>query len=86
MQATAIALRIQKAMAPVHFPYLALFSKNHLTVRSKIIQAFVTENSYLIEFYEINICQVTIFRRFAVNKKHDDGKHANQTSKKLQVQ
>ena len=33
---------------------------------SSILLQFVSKNSYLMQFYEINICQTMIFQRYAV--------------------
>ena len=48
-------------------------------VGSKIIRTLAIirkyENSYLKQFYEINICRVMIIDLYTVYKKHGDGKN-----------
>ena len=39
-----------------------------------------------MQFYEISICQVMMFRLCTANKKHDNDKNDNQTTEKLQIQ
>ena len=36
------------------------------------VRLFVPKNSYLMQFYEIKICQVMIFRLYTVHNKYDD--------------
>ena len=51
-----------------------------ITVGSKIIRAleiFRVKNSYLIQFYEINICHGMIFRLYIVHNKHEMIKISN---------
>ena len=58
------------------------------SVGSKIILAFeinLVKNSYLMQFYEINICHVMIFRIYIVYKEHEMIKIGNETTEKLQV-
>ena len=58
------------------------------TVSSKIIRALeIIDIKKLIpiQFYEINICQVMIFRLYTVYNKHDMIKIDNETRKKAQV-
>ena len=38
-----------------------------------------------MQFYEINICQIMIFKIYAVNKKHEVLKIGSQIREKLQV-
>ena len=38
-----------------------------------------------MQFYEINICQVMIFRPYIVHNKDEMIKNGNQTSEKMQV-
>ena len=48
------------------------------TVSSKIIRAFeiiCVKNSYLVQFYKINICRVRFFSLYTIYKKHDDDKN-----------
>ena len=42
---------------------------------------FVSKNSYLVQFYEINICQAMIFRHFTVDNRHEMIKIGNQKRK-----
>ena len=44
-----------------------------------------SKNSYLMQFCEINICQVMIFRLYTVYNKHEMIKIGNQTREKSQV-
>ena len=46
---------------------------------------FVPGNSNLMQFYEINVCQIMIFGLFAVYKRHEMIKIGSQTREKLQV-
>ena len=58
------------------------------TVGSKIIRALEisrVKNSYLMQFYEINISQVMIFRLYTVYNKHEMIKIFSRTNDKLQV-
>ena len=56
------------------------------TVDSKIIRALeiirVKKNSYVIQFYEINNCQVMIFWLYTVYNKYEMLKFGNQTIEK----
>ena len=59
------------------------------TVGKKSIRALEiisVKNSYLIQFYEINIFQVMIFIFYTVYDKHELIKIGNQTREKSQVQ
>ena len=49
------------------------------------LRQLVTENSYLIQFYEINICKIMIFRLYTVYKKHEMIKIGSHASEKSQV-
>ena len=56
------------------------------TVSSKIFRALEiipVKNSYLMQFYELNICQDMIFRLYAVYNKHGMIKIGNQTREKI---
>ena len=59
-----------------------------ITVDSKIIRAlqiFRGKKLYLMQFYEMNICQVMIFRLLIVYNKHEMIKNDSQTREKSQV-
>ena len=45
----------------------------------------MSEKSYLIQFYEINICEVMIFRLYIIYNKHEMIKIGNQAIEKWQV-
>ena len=45
----------------------------------------MSENSYIVQFYEIYIYQIMIFRLYAVHNKHDDDKIDDQTRDKSLV-
>ena len=45
----------------------------------------MSKNSYIIQFYEINICQIMIFRNYTVYNKHKMIKIGNQIREKPQV-
>ena len=51
----------------------------------KNLRQVVSKNSYLMHFYEINICQVMIFRLHTVYNKYEMLKTANETIEKSQV-
>ena len=56
------------------------------TVSSKIIRALEiirVKNLYLMQFYEINICQVMIFRLYTVYNKHNDDKNWRSNHRKI---
>ena len=61
---------------------------SELTVGGKIIRALEiirVQNSDVMQFCGINICQDTIFRLYTVYKKPDMRKIDNQTTEKSQV-
>ena len=43
------------------------------------------KNAYLMQLYEINVCQVMIFRLYTFYRKHEMLKIGNQTREKSQV-
>ena len=43
----------------------------------------MSENSYLMQFYEINICQLTIFNLYTVHDKYDDDKNFWSNQRKI---
>ena len=49
------------------------------------LRLFVSKISYLMQFYEINISQVKIYRLFTAYKKHGMVKIGNKTREKLLV-
>ena len=49
------------------------------------LRSSVSQNSYLMQFFEINIEQVMIFRLYTVYKKHEMIKIGSQTREKSQV-
>ena len=58
------------------------------TVDSKIIRALeisLVKKLYLMQFCEINICQIMIFRLYTVYNKHEIIEIDSQTREKLQV-
>ena len=63
-------------------------TRQTFTVDSKIIRALEmsrVKNSHLLQFFEINICQVMIFRLYTVYNKHEIIKIDSQTREKSQV-
>ena len=52
---------------------------------AKLLEHFVSKNSYLMQFYEINICQVIILRLYTVYNKHEMIKIGKQTREKSQI-
>ena len=57
-------------------------ANSHYAVSSKIIRTFEKicfQKSYLIQFYEMNICQIMIFRLYIAYNKHEIMKIGNQT-------
>ena len=58
------------------------------TVGNKIIRAreiIRVKNSYVMQFYEINISQVMILSLYTVYNKHEMIKIGNETREKLQI-
>ena len=49
------------------------------------LRKLVSKTSYLLQFFEINICEITIFRLYTVYSKHEIIKIGNQTVEKSQV-
>ena len=67
---------------------IPFFINAHNTVGSKIIRELELSRvkiSYLMHFYEINICQVMTFRLYIVYKKHAMKKTCSQIREKSQV-
>ena len=63
-------------------------ANSHYAVSSKIIRTFEKicfQKSYLIQFYEMNICQIMIFKLHTVYNKCEMIKIGNQTRVKSQV-
>ena len=49
------------------------------------LRYFLTKNSYLMQLYEINVCQAMNFRLYTIYNKHEMIKIYNQIIEKLQV-
>ena len=65
-----------------------IFQIHELQSTSKFfehLRKFLSKNSYLMQFYEINNCQVMIFKFYAVHNKHEMIKMGNQTKEKCHV-
>ena len=45
----------------------------------------MSENTYLMQFYDINFSQIMIFRLYNVHNKFDDDKIGDQTNEKSQI-
>ena len=44
-----------------------------------------SENSYLVQFYEVNICEIMIFRPYTIYNMHEMKKIGDQAREKSQV-